>query len=194
MRDRRGFTMVEMLIVLVLATLLIAKIVLLLQMQENGQSRTFSKIAVEDNARRVMDQIHYAIAGASSERLNPEAEAPFFSSELNFEVSLGVVDGEVVWGDPEWLGLTGAEGQLAWKERPDQPDERRVVWCNAVRSFLAGELMNGVDDNGNGLVDEKGLAISVKDSRVTVRLTLERKDTKGQPVASTLTQTVTCRN
>jgi len=36
----------------VLATLLIAKIVLLLQMQENGQSRTFSKIAVEDNARR----------------------------------------------------------------------------------------------------------------------------------------------
>ncbi|MFN0007914.1 MAG: type II secretion system protein J [Planctomycetota bacterium] len=195
---RAGFTLIEMVIVMALATILIVKIVLLLRMQGEEQSRTETTVAMETNARRVMEQIGYALMGAADERLDPDAPFPFYSSELRYEASLGVVDGEIVWDDPEWVGLTEAQGQLAWKERPDEPDERRVVWTNAVRPFLAGELMNGVDDNDNGLIDEKGLAFCIDRSasrpKVVIRLTLERKDSHGLPLTSTLQETVTCRN
>lgn len=198
LHDRNGFTLVEMLIVMALATILVVKVVLLLQMQGEEQTRTETTVAMEANARRVMDQIGYAIMGAADERLTPDAPFPFYSSELSYEASLGVVDGEIVWDDPEWVGLTGAQGQLAWKERPDEPDERRVVWTNAVRPFLAGELVNGVDDNDNGLIDEKGLAFCIDRSgeqpKVIIRITLERKDSHGLPLTSTLQETVTCRN
>lgn len=193
-----GFTLVEMVIVMALATVLIVKVVMLLQMQGDAQKRTETVVAMEENARRVMDQIGYAIMGAADERLNPDAPFPLYSSELSYEASLGVVDGEIVWDDAEWVGLTEAEGQLAWKERPDEPDERRVVWTNAVRPFLAGELMNGVDDNDNGLIDEKGLAFCIdreaNQAKVIIRITLERKDSHGLPLTSTLQETVTCRN
>jgi prepilin-type N-terminal cleavage/methylation domain-containing protein len=194
LRQRRGFTLVEMVIVMALATILTVKIAMLLQMQQKEQKRTEATIAMEENARRVMEQIGYAIMGADDEKLDPDAPFPLFSSELTYEASLGVVDGEIVWDDPEWVGLTTTPGQLAWKERPDEPDERRVVWTNAVRPFLAGELMNGVDDNGNGLIDEKGLAFCCDGSKVIIRMTLERKDSHGLPLTTTLQETVTCRN
>ncbi len=192
MRGKKGFSLIEALIVMALLTVLVVKVTMLMQMQQESESRTSTVLAVEDNARRVMEQITYAVMGASQETLEPGAGS---SSEVRFSVSLGVVDGEVVWDDEEWVGLTDAAGQLAWKERPDAADERRVVWCNAVRPFLSGEQMNGIDDNGNGLVDEKGLTFTIEGRKVTVWLTLERKDTHGRTVeAKAGPVTVVCRN
>ena len=68
------------------------------------------------------------------------------------------------------------------------------MWCKVVRPFLEGEQMNGVDDNGNGLIDEKGLVFTLDGSRVTVRLTLERKSETGELITRTVETMITCRN
>jgi hypothetical protein len=183
-----------MIVVVALTSLVAVKVGLLMQMRATTESREMTVMMVDDQARRVLDQVAYAIMGAGRDRLIPDPEAPLHSTELRFEVSLGVVDGEVVWGDTQAVGIDADSSQLAWRERPDQADERRVVWCNTVRDFLEGEVINGADDNGNGLVDEKGMTFVLEGNRVTILLSLERTDEKGNPVTRTVESVVTCRN
>lgn len=193
MSARAGFTLVELLVSVALLALVAVKATMLVRMSAKTQSEDMGALVLEDQARRVMDQIAYAVMGASRERLLPGDETPLDSSALRFEVNLGVEDGEVVWSDQQLIELSAAT-QLAWRERPEQDDERRVVWCNVVRPFLQGELVNGVDDNGNGLVDERGLSFVLDGDTVTIRLTLERAGPDGQRITRTLTSVVTCRN
>lgn len=194
MRQRRGFTLLEALIVTSLVGVVVIKVCLLMRMRSTTQSSEITAMTVEDQARRVMEQIAFALMGADRDRVTPDPESPNYSSEVRFEVRMGVENGEVVWGDPQWMGITDAERQVAWRERPDEPDGRRVVWCNVVRPFLEGELMNGIDDNGNGLVDEKGLTFALEDELVTIRLTLERADESGHSVQRSVEMAVALRN
>ena len=190
---RAGFTLLELLVTVALLALVAVKATMLVRMSAESQSEDMGALVLEDQARRVMDQVAFAVMGASRERLFPGDETPLDSSELRFEVNLGVEDGEVVWSDPQVIELASGT-QLAWRERPDAADERRVVWCNVVRPFLQGELVNGVDDNGNGLVDERGLSFVLDGDSVTIRLTLELTGRAGARTSRTLTSVVTCRN
>lgn len=193
-RRRAGFTLIEAAIAIALLALVFVKVGMLVKMRADTAAHESTSLVVDDQARRVLEQISYAVMGASRERLIPDPQSPIYSSELRYEVSLGVQDGSVVWGDAQWIGLGAGDREVAWRERPDTPDERRVVWCKVVRPFLEGELMNGLDDNGNGLIDEKGLVFTLNGNRVTVRLTLERKSDTGEIVTRTVETMVTCRN
>ena len=190
---RAGFTLVELTVAIALLALVSVNVTVVVRMSARGQAETMSASVLDDQAQRAMDQISFAIMGASRDRLFPADEMPSDTSRLRYEVNLGVEDGVVVWSDPQLIELS-ADTQLAWRERPGEDDERRVVWCNAVRPFLEGEAVNGVDDNRNGLIDERGLSFVLEGDTVTIRLTLERQGPEGEPVTRTLTSIVTCRN
>lgn len=151
-------------------------------------------MALEDQARRVLEQIAYAVMGSDRESLIPDPESPIFSTSLRYSVSLGVENGQVVWDDEEEIGLSLDESQVIYRRKPEMPDELRVAWCNVVRPFLEGELQNGDDDNGNGIVDEKGLSFVVDRDAVTIRLSVEREGPGGEPVTETVRTMVTVRN
>jgi len=99
----------------------------------------------------------------------------------------------VVRSDPEKIAMDPDDHRLRWFQDPGEADERSVVWCDAVRDLLEGELPNGIDDNGNGLIDESGLTFEIEGNTITIRLTLEKQMPNGRPVKSTVTTTVTCR-
>lgn len=192
--QRRGFTLVEGAIALVLVTIVVVKLAMLMRMSGESSATEISETVVEDQARRLIDRIGFAIMGADESQLIPNPLTPIDSPDLSFRVSLGVdEDGAKAWSDAQWIGLQ-ATHELSWRERPDQEGERRVVWSNAVRELLAGEVQNGKDDNGNGVIDERGLSFTVDGSRVIVRLTLERPSRDGRLVACNVETTVTCRN
>jgi hypothetical protein len=152
-----------------------------------------STIALEDHARTLMHRIELAIMGCDREGLTP-VMTPGHSSELEYQISLGIEAGVVVWDDPEEISLGGAAGQqVFWRQNPDEPDERSVAWSNLARPFLEGELPNGVDDNGNGLVDEQGLTFVVDRNSITIRLTVGRMN-DGELVTTTVESLVTVRN
>ena len=74
------------------------------------------------------------------------------------------------------------------------PAERRRVLTRWLPEFLEGELENGLDDNGNGLVDERGFAVERIGETYMVRLTVQRRTTEGQFLTRTARASTNPRN
>lgn len=189
-----GFTVIEIMLTVTLLAILTLKVHGAVSTAHQANSEATRRVIVEDQARRVLRQIATAVMGANRETLLPDTGAPLSMSDLRFQVNLGVEQGEAVWSDPERIALSEGERTVFWSDRVDMESERRVVWSNIATPFLEGELPNGMDDNGNGLIDEKGLCFDVDRNAVTIRLTLERVTSDGEVVTETVSTTVTCRN
>lgn len=191
---RSGFTLIEILIVITLLGLILAQVTSVMRTSTSAVSRESSTLVMQDRARVVLDRIALAIMACDRRSLGPllgGVQTP----ELNYQVCLGVENGKAVWDSPERISQGGAQGsQVVWVKAPALPDERRVVWSNRVRAFLDGEIPNGIDDNGNGLIDEKGLSFVVEGNKVTIRLSLERTNEDGSTATQQVETTVTVRN
>lgn len=55
-------------------------------------------------------------------------------------------------------------------------------------------IMDGVDNNGNGLIDEEGLSFELDGSTLIIRLALEKVDHKGRTHTVSNETSVTFRN
>jgi len=193
-RARSGMSMIEVSVALVLLAVVLGKIVLALRMSGEHQQQVAAEEVVEDHAQRVLERIAYALMGADRDSLLPVPAEGLPFSTVDYQISLGLVGGEVVWEDPERIAQPGETLTVEWRQNPEQVEERRLVWTNLVRGYLEGELRNGVDDNGNGLVDEKGLAFVIQGNTIWIQLTLERTDRHGKPFLRTVERRVTLRN
>ncbi len=191
---RGGFTLLETMLAVVLFTIMTVKVYDTMQAANRTSRESTSRVVLEDQARRVLNQIALAVMGANRETLIPDTPAPLSMSDMRFQVNLGIQDGQVIWSDPERIALDDGRQQAFWSANPDAANEYRIVWSNIVTPFLEGEIPNGMDDNGNGLIDEKGLSLEVDRNAVRIRLTLERLTEEGESVTETVETTVTCRN
>lgn len=193
-RNNAGFTLLELMLAVVLLAIVAVKAHGALSVAQEATGKETRELVLEDQARRVLRQIGYAVMGSDRATLAPGAEAPISTDSLRYRVNLGIQDGEVVWGDAEQVALNELEGQIVWSQNPGAEAERQVVWTSLVSPYLGGEIPNGMDDNGNGLIDERGLSFVVDRNSVTIRLTLERMLDGGESVTQTVETTVTCRN
>ncbi|MSR62806.1 MAG: type II secretion system protein [Planctomycetes bacterium] len=192
-RRRAGFTVVETVIALTLVGLVVTKLALVMDEARRAHQQESLAMALEDQALELIDRIAFAVVGAAREKLTPGMEAPFPAHEIHYQISTGVEDGKSVWSAPEVIGLAG-EGSIYWAENQGEADERLVVWANTVSQMLQNEVMNGLDDNGNDLADELGLAFVLDGRSVTIRLSLERTADDGKKIQASKETTVTCRN
>jgi len=192
-RGKRGFTLVELCIAMALMVVLFVKLTMILNQATTTHRRQSAQMALEDQAQVVLDRIVFAIVGSDPASLLPDPSAPFFKNRIQFQCSLGVEDGKVVWSDPEVIGVESDPSLLYWAENEGTPAERIVVWCRSVAALYASELPNGADDNANGLTDETGLSFVLEGETITVRLTLERETKEGK-ISYTTEACVACRN
>jgi prepilin-type N-terminal cleavage/methylation domain-containing protein len=193
---RAGFTLIEMAVAVALLVVVVGNVYMVLADSSKAMNRKSVAVDTEVQARRALDRIALAVIGASRASLWTTLEAPNHSSELNLVTNLGVQDGEPVWSDPQRIELVeGPTNEVTWLENPSQADEKRVVWARNVASFAEGEIPgNGIDDNANGLEDEKGLSFDVDGDSVTIHLTIEKHGPEGQTATRRLSTLVTCRN
>lgn len=192
--SRAGFTVIEAMISIALIALVLTKLTIVVNEAQRAHRAESTSMALEDQASSLIDKIAYAVVGSSLETLNPQLIAPFPMSAINYQVSLGVENGKVVWADPEVVGLNADGDQIFWGQNVGQANERLVVWCNTVSRMLEDEFENGFDDNENGLADELGLAFVMDGKSITIRLSLESTGKDGNTVQVTRETTVTCRN
>ena len=79
------------------------------------------------------------------------------------------------------------EGRVTWRSGTG-PSSKSAVLVNNVANRLEGEIGgNNLDDNGNGLVDERGLSFVLEGGRLTVRVTVEKKERDGSVRKETTT-------
>ncbi len=192
-RRRSGFTILEILLALSLFALLVFRGAMVMSAAMKTTNEETSETVVEEHARKVLHQIARAVMSSDRESINPNSAAPLASDDIRYSVMLGIEDGEVVWSDPELIALEEDREHIYWSRNPDTDTETRVVWTNLVSPYLEGEIPNGMDDNGNGLIDEKGLSFVVDRNAVTIRITLDRT-VNGRVITKTVETTVTCRN
>ncbi len=193
--QRSGFTLLEMMLALALVAILATKGIIVMNDAIVRTGEGTADTVLQDQAQTVLRRIAEAVMSADRESLDPGmVEAPGFTDDVAYRVHLGVQDGEIVWSDPQRIALAADEDAIFWARNPGQDDEMRVVWTNLVAPYLEGEIPDGMDNNGNGLIDERGLSFVFDRNAITIRLTLDRMLGDGQVITKTVETTVTCRN
>ena len=191
---RAGFTLLEMTMTVALLAIFAVKVASVIDTTTKTTEIDIQQTAIDAQARQVLRQIGFAVMGSHPASLDPNMLAPLNQASLKYQVNLGISDGEVVWTEPEEVALEEGRQRIYWSDNPDAADERRIVWTSLVAPYLEGEIPNGIDDNGNGLIDEKGLAFSISGSAISMKLTLERVKDDGTTLTSTVETVVACRN
>jgi len=188
---RAGWTLIETVLAALLVTGVMTKAAFVVNTALGLANDESASMHYEDQARRVMDRIALAVMGSDRETLVPQIQE-LHTNSIRYSFSLGLDDGEVVWSDPEEIRL--GDGAVEWRENPDAANERKAVWTTLVSPLLQGEIVNGVDDNGNGLIDEDGLSFVLEGNRIVIRLTLRRPEVGGRTVEQSVESIVYCRN
>lgn len=134
--SRSGFTLLEALVSTCILTILLGGIVM--ASQRGLALFQTSSVNAEINARagRAIDRVMRELLSSGIGTLQPDLTTPpgnptVWSETLDYQAADDWVGGVVVWGTPRQLSLEYAEG----------------------------ELDNGIDDNGDGLVDEGALVL-----------------------------------
>jgi len=192
-RRQAGWTLIELMLVLTLLAGILAKAVFVTQTALALAGDETASMHYEDQARRTMDRIALAVMGSDRDSLIPQIDE-IHSNSITYRFSLGLENGALVWSEPEEIRLSDGKDAVEWYENPGAAAERKVTWTNLVSPLLEGELVNGVDDNGNGLIDEDGLSFVLEGNSVRIRLTLRRPEVDGRLVTQTVESVVCCRN
>ncbi|MDP6762633.1 MAG: prepilin-type N-terminal cleavage/methylation domain-containing protein [Planctomycetota bacterium] len=190
--SRAGFTVLEILIATAIFALVLANVTMVSRTSQEAYRTGAFMGLLEEQAEQTMDRIEMAVM--SSEHADLAPVAPLFASSIDYERSLGVEEGQMVFDDPERIELELGPGQVSWLQNPQTAAERKVVWTRHVPEYMQDELPNAVDDNGNGLVDESGLSFDMEGKQVSIRLTLRREDAKSRVYTRMIESRVTCRN
>ena len=167
---------------------------------QHGGSRT----ELQARASRLMERVLRAVHEADRDSLAglPMAPVPLSGFTYDEPQSVSELDGTVTEaamriqleyepGDPnDGVDNDGDElvdeGRVVLIRDFGQPGQLQTVLCSGVRELLEGELPNGADDNGNGLIDERGLCVTWDGARMAVRVTLEKLDARGRSIVHSL--------
>ncbi|MGD2017474.1 MAG: prepilin-type N-terminal cleavage/methylation domain-containing protein [Planctomycetota bacterium] len=196
--SRSGYTLVEVLVAFTILVLVAVNIAMVLRAGRAAAATGTFMATLSDELNQTVDRIALALMGADAAALDGPQLKPLSSEYVRFQACLGVEEGSVVHGpveEIEWLPMTEETGRILWRENPESSEERRVVWSNAVPpSYMHEVAANGVDDNGNAIEDEGGLAFTMDGPRVDIHVTIERVGHDGKRRPMQRTQQVFCRN
>ena len=207
---QRGFTLVESL----MAVTFLAVLFLAVAQTSKRASDAFDEGSVEHllstSMHRALERVAGEVEFGDGGVLVPPIELLGVSS-VSFRVPADFAGGVVTWSDVIRLRLEREpgeaddgldndgdglvdEGRVVRTVAPGTPAELSTVLVGGVAELLDGELANGVDDNGNLLVDEAGLSFSSEGDVVTIRLTCQRQDEAGRLLTKTGLTAVRLRN
>jgi len=208
-----GFTLIELIFSTTLVVSLIGGIALVTVGSTGAVREGLSQGEVDQLAGRVLDRLVDEFESSLRGSLNPEPLLTTSSSErIEYAQNQGWNGTNIVQGTTRAIELEYAPGEadngldddgdgLVDQGRvilvldPGGANEQRTTLAKGVAEYLAGEVPDGVnDENGNGLVDERGLCFALDGNELTIRLTLRRSSLDGRIYESTAESSVFLRN
>jgi prepilin-type N-terminal cleavage/methylation domain-containing protein len=201
---RRGFTLVEVMVSAAVMSLVLVSVALVTKTGNGVYRTTQARDALRQRTQHALNRIVDAVATASKTTFAAPPALPFGSSTLDFRTPTGIAGGVVSWGPKDRIcfqmtggtghgqGL-GNDGEIVLIRDVDGASLTTVL-ATHVAEYLEGETFNGADDNGNGLIDERGLSFVLAGDQLTIRVTLALLDPDGEPVWVTTQTQVRLRN
>lgn len=208
---RRGFTLVEVAI----SSVILGVILLAVGLTTTSGNRAYQAGRAQDRvstlAQRALDRVADELAMGGATGLTPTAAAPLGSSTLTYRRPSGYAAGAVAWGtfnridfqytpedpndgvDNDGDGFVD-DGVVVLTRDVGTATEDSTVLVRGVREYLEGETPNTVDDNGNGLTDERGLSFVLAGDQLTIRLTLVARDSEKADITRTVSTVIKVRN
>jgi len=210
--SRRGHTLVEVLVALGILTVAGGALALVGMTSGNTFRAEALRTTLDGQARDVISRLTRELRGSNSGSVSALPESPTWDTNLTFDqpAEITLFTSSIIWrtmrlellyeqgevndgADNNGNGLVD-EGRIVLRRDWGEAEEVSVTLAHAVREYLEGETLNGLDDNGNGLIDERGLVFERSGDTITVRLTLERFDTQGNPATRSADTSVLLRN
>ncbi len=207
-----GFTLVEVMITVTLMTVVIGS-VLTIGLAGSNAFRTGSvRNEMETSARRCLDRLSHELLSARQGSIAALPETPDWDNEIVFDQFDGVsaADGTASWVpvrlafryeagevddglDNDNDGLID-EGEVVMTRDWGAPDALTTVMCKHIREFSVGETLDGNDENGNQLVDDRGFSFERDGNYLTIRIAVERFDYDGRLMTTSFDTSVWIRN
>ena len=131
-RGRAGFTLLELAAAGLLLGIILGAAAIVTTSGSKAARQAQVQLDVNQRARRALDRMDQELTGAGSGQLVPDP-GPFGASSFTFRRAAGV-DGA---------------GALQWSEM-----------CSLSLLLDAGETDNGIDDDGDGSIDERELVLT----------------------------------
>jgi len=125
-----GFTLIETLIGMTLLTIVLGGVVMATQRGLGLFEQSNATADINSRAARAVNRILQEMIGSGP--LVPAPPVFWGSATADFQLATGWAAGEATWGPTRRIGF----------------------------EYQAGELDNGIDDNGNGLVDEGSVVLT----------------------------------
>jgi prepilin-type N-terminal cleavage/methylation domain-containing protein len=120
-----GYTLVELMVVATVMALVLGSVALVARSNDRAYQTGMASAHLEARVQTALDHIVRELRGAELETLNPAPQAGSPDEWLEYRRAVGFEAGEVIWSD------------------------RKLEF-----DFETGEIDDGIDNNGNGLVDE----------------------------------------
>ena len=125
-RNARGFTLVEMAISLSLGVLVVGSMGLVARQARNAYTARTLTTDLEARTRRAVDKLTSEMLMSGESVLTPDPAVGVGGDDVTYLKVDGLVGGVIDWSDP----------------------------CRFHLEYEPGEIDDGLDNNGNGLVDE----------------------------------------
>lgn len=132
-RGRRGFTSVEVLISTAILGMLMGGVSLIMQRSLGAYREAQVSAELEGRLRRALDRVATELVSTGEDVIAPDPSGDYGASSLEFRRAIGLTGDVVDWGSKTSVGF----------------------------QYEAGEIDDGVDNNGNGLVDEGVLVLTL---------------------------------
>jgi prepilin-type N-terminal cleavage/methylation domain-containing protein len=193
-RSRAGFTLLEILITVTLTGLLMASLTSAFRSTGDTIRTVTSSMNLQVQGNRAIRQIRDGLRWADGTSLSVVPAPPFFATEVAFVKNQGFQDTSTTTSAPVRIRFDPDLGEVVWTENPDLALERQLDRIRFVAPLQAGETANGLDDNGNGLVDEPGFCVTQEGDVLTLNLTLQGTDESGAMHTRSFSTRIHCRN
>ena len=168
MRDRnseRGMTVIELAIAAAVLVIVVAVVGKSVKPSFGFYRTSTSRLDLERKANRGLEKVLDGLQRVPLNSILPQLSSGETSPFIDYQKIVGFTDGTPVFGPTH---------RLEWQADPEDPED-------------------SVDNNGNGLVDERGLCFEMSGQLLTIRVTLLRVAEDQSVVSWTGTGSVALR-
>lgn len=206
-----GSSLVEVMVACAILGLVMGSLVQVSTGSHAVYQETSFQARLDERSRQALERMATELGTTGLQALFPDPASEFGTDDLTFAQVEGFTDDASDWGAPLRLafeyepgeldddidndgnGLID-EGMIVLTRNVGAANELRLVLCKRVREMMVGELVNGADDNGNGVRDERGFNLQRVGGLLLIRLCVEDRSPTGATSNRSVQTNVRLRN